>query len=221
MAAEGVFPNLGMVSCIQLTFGADIRLTPGQVGALRDSILAMFPLASAPPWYFREVYGWGDIAYEVAASISASSRSDPSKPYSAFFRIQTPGEQAIEGPRVQDLFRVLDPQEESSIYCTASFARNFSEGQPYAALPHEAYRDRLGRLTLESYSVAIYDETDERIGTAEVRRIGSDTTFYSVSFSEVGRFSAAFSSALLERAAILFRRIHRESEEGTHAENSA
>src|SRR3954447_11311424 len=101
MADEGIFPNLGTVSCLQLTFGADIRLSPNQVGAIRDSILAMFPASSVPPWYFREVYGWDDTAYEIAASISVSNRSDPLKPYSAFFRIQTSAEQAIDGPRVR------------------------------------------------------------------------------------------------------------------------
>jgi hypothetical protein len=128
MEAEGVFPNLGAVSCTQLTFGADIRLSASQVGAIRDSVLAQFPGASVPPWYFGELYRWDDETYEVAASISASNRQEPLKAYNAFFRIQKPADRPIDGPSISDLFKILEPQENSLIYCTALFVMIPGEG---------------------------------------------------------------------------------------------
>src|SRR5262245_36805521 len=119
MAAEGKFPNLGAVSCAQLTFGADIRLSPSQVGAIRDSVLALFPAQSLPPWYFRELYQCGEATYEIAASVGASNRLDPTKPYSIFFRITQQGEQGFEAPSISELFRIMQTQEESNAYCSA------------------------------------------------------------------------------------------------------
>ena len=221
MSAEGTYPNLDMASCFQLTFGADIRLSALQVGAIRDSILAMFPAASVPPWYFREVYRWDDVDYEIAASISASNRSDPQRPYSAFFRIQKPGEQAIEGPLVRELLYNLEPQEESAIYCTASFAPPAGDGSTQSLLPSELHRDDTGSLLLEAYSVGIYDDSSNRLGAAEIRRIGDTSIFYSISFLQNGKFGAPFASALMDRAVTLFKRVQLERGGETHAGQSA
>jgi hypothetical protein len=221
MASEGKFPNLGAVSCAQLTFGADIRLSPSQVGGIRDSVLALFPAQSLPPWYFRELYQWGEVTYEVAASVGASNRLDPTKPYSVFFRITQPGELGFEAPSIGELFRIMEPQDESNAYCSANFGRAVSEGVPQSLLSSDLHRDEEGRHVLEAYTIGMYNKSEERIGTAEVRRIGDEGHYYTISFFQKGIFSADFSVRLLDRAVRLLSQIHRESEGETHAANSA
>src|SRR5687767_13080303 len=145
MEAEGIFPDLGAVACTQLTFGADIRLSASQVGAIRDSVLAQFPAASNPPWYFGELYRWNEDTYEVAASISPSTKTDPTKAYSAFFRIQRLGDGRIDGPSIRELLGMLGQQENIVIYCTGSFVRGAGSGEPYGRALEEIYRDEHGK----------------------------------------------------------------------------
>lgn len=217
MEAEGAFPNLGAVSCSQLTFGADIKLSASQVGAIRDSVLARFPSSSIPPWYFGEIYRWDEDTYEVAASISASNKLDPLKAYSAFFRIQKLGDGSIDGPPVKDLLKMLSPQDKSLIFCTAHFIRRDEDGEPYASFDAEIYRDDHGKIVVESYMAGIYDDSNARLGSTEVRRFNDGTTLYSISFSHEGAFVVDFASTLLSSAVSLFKRVYRGSQEGVDA----
>lgn len=216
---DGTFPNLDAVSCTQLTFGADIKLSASQVGAIRDSVLAEFPAASIPPWYFGEVYRWNDTSYEVAASISASNRTDPKKAYSAFFRVQRLGDRAIDGPMVRGLFRILESQENMLIYCTASFVKGSGDGAPYGELASELYQDKHGKLVMESYSAGIYDNSNGRMASVEVRRFNDESLFYSVSFYREGQLTRDFTNAILDQAVTLFKRVHRDNEEEADAEH--
>jgi hypothetical protein len=217
MQVDSVFPNLGAVSCTQLTFGGDIRLSPSQVGAIRDAVLAQFPLASVPPWYFGEIYRHGDGSYEIAASISPSQKTDPLRAYNAFFRIQQAGESRIDGPGVLDLLGMIAQQDELSIYCTASFIKKPGEGSDRYEIDRELYRDDLGKSVLESYSAGLHDGSGVRIGVSEVRWFEGGSALYAISFFHQGAFGAGTAAILLNRAVSLLGRVYVSGEEATDA----
>src|SRR5437762_2904881 len=153
-----MYPELAPAFCTQLSFGVDVRLTAAQVGAIRDSALALFPAATAP-WYFRDLYGEEDAPYEIAASVGASGRTQPDKPYNVFVRLTRLNERGFETPSVHNLFQILAPLEPSLTFCSAQFVIPVGQGSPPLPLWRGVPQDvGEGRLLVESYTVAIQDD---------------------------------------------------------------
>jgi hypothetical protein len=120
----------------------------------------MFPAASLP-WYFRELYESGSTSYEVAASVSASSRQEPSKPYNVFVRISELGEQGFDAPTISDLLAILEFQEPLRVYCSANFYMSIEDGEPVVPVNLGSYQTHDGKFQVESYTTAIYSVHDE------------------------------------------------------------
>jgi hypothetical protein len=70
---------------------------------------------------------------------------------------------------------------------------------------------------IDSYTAGIYNDSGGKLGSTEIRRFDDGSIFYSISFLHEGKFGVDFASTLLSRAVSLFRRVHRDSEEGTDA----
>lgn len=203
--------DLARSFCTNLAFGADIELSPSQVGTIRDTVLAMYP-AAALPWYFRETYQVDEREYEVAASVSPSTGRELGKPYNVYVRFAGNTRAGdYEGPSVRDLFQMLSHETTSLIYCSVDFAMMATFGSPIVAIPSRIAEplDHVdGGLDVEQYGVAAFGQDGARQGSILVRPIGSDAYHYTVSFFEPGTLSADFPEQVFSRAINLVNRVH-------------
>jgi hypothetical protein len=208
-----MYPELTPAFCTQLSFGVDVRLSPAQIGAIRDSVLALFPTATAP-WYFRDIYEKGDALYQIAASVGASGRTQPDKPYNIFVLLSRINERGFETPAVRDLFQILGPVEPSPTLCAAQFIVPLEQGAPPLPLWQEIPEISLGRLLVESYTVAVQNDDQSMLGSVLVSQSDPNVLSYTASFSAMGSPSDEFIDEVFRRGVTLMAHVLHQTGKG-------
>ncbi len=205
-----MYLDLTPAYCVQVSFGTDLRLAPRQIGAIRDTVLAMYPAASLP-WYFRESYRLDGREYEIGASVAPSTRGTPLTPYNVYLRLVPINDAShYSAPPVRELFQLLKHKTKTDIYCTVNYAFPKGIGVPLFELPFQVSGEhpRDTKVAVHGYNVAVSSAEETYLGSISVNRLLSDAYYYTVSFFESGTLTADFPGLVFTRATDVLRRVH-------------